>query len=252
MVTRIENISKIYSNGRAEPLEALSKVSLDVGPQEFLCLVGPSGCGKSTLLTIVAGLMEPSSGRVWFEGSYASRPPTGMVFQDLALFPWRTVAGNVAYGLEEMGLPRTQRRARVRELLAKVGLAGFEDRYPHELSGGMRQRAAIARALAPEPALLLMDEPLSSLDAQTREEMQMELCRLYEGGSELSFLYVTHDVGEAVFLADRVVLMSPRPGRILETIEVNLPRPRDEATRGCAEFHALVESIGARLRREAL
>lgn len=249
MVTRIKDISKTYSNGRAEPLEALSTVALDVGPQEFVCLVGPSGCGKSTLLAIVAGLLEPSSGKVAFEQGPTGRPPTGMVFQDLALFPWRTVAGNVAYGLEEMGLSKGERRARVRDLLAMVGLSGFEERYPHELSGGMRQRAAIARALAPEPALLLMDEPLSSLDAQTREEMQMELSRLYEGG-ERSFLYVTHDVGEAVFLADRVILMSPRPGRILETISIELPRPRQQAIRSAPEFHALVVRIGERLRRE--
>ncbi len=247
MFTHIEKISKTYKNGKAEPLGALMDISLDIGPSEFLCMVGPSGCGKSTLLSIVAGLLEPSSGRVVFRDITPGKPPTGLVFQELALFPWRTVEGNVGYGLEELGMPKRERLERVRQLLAMVGLEGFQDRYPHELSGGMRQRTALARALAPEPALLLMDEPLSSLDAQTRQEMQKELSRLYERGGR-SFLYVTHDVGEAVFLGDRVVVLSPRPGRVMEVLEVNLPRPRDHELRREASFNLLVSHVEALLR----
>lgn len=247
MLTRIEQISKTYQNGKTEPLRALGEIRLDVGPNEFVCMVGPSGCGKSTLLSIVAGLLEPSSGRVAFEEVPPGKPPTGMVFQDLGLFPWRTVGGNIGYGLEELRVPRKERKGRVQELLKMVGLEGFEDRFPYELSGGMRQRTALARALAPEPALLLMDEPLSSLDAQTRQDMQMELSRLYERG-ERSFLYVTHDVGEAVFLGDRVVVLSPRPGRVLEILKVGLPRPRSQALRREIPFNSLVSHVEALLR----
>jgi NitT/TauT family transport system ATP-binding protein len=247
LLTRIEEVSKTYQNGRTEPLRALAGVSLELGPHEFVCMVGPSGCGKSTLLSIVAGLLEPSSGAVVFEGAEPGRPPTGMVFQDLGLFPWRTVERNVAYGLEELHIGRAGRRARVRELISMVGLEGFENRFPHELSGGMRQRAAMARALATDPALLLMDEPLSSLDAQTRQEMQMELCRLYEAGGR-SFLYVTHDVEEAIFLGDRVVVLSPRPGRVVEIIRVGLPRPRSHALRTQITFNSLVGQVGRLLR----
>jgi NitT/TauT family transport system ATP-binding protein len=247
VLTRIEQISKTYQNGKTEPLRALAEIRLDIGPNEFVCIVGPSGCGKSTLLSIVAGLLEPSSGRVAFEGVHPSKPPTGIVFQELGLFPWRTVGENVGYGLEELGVPKKERKGRIRELLSMVGLEGFENRFPHELSGGMRQRTALARALAPEPALLLMDEPLSSLDAQTRQDMQTELSRLHERG-ERSFLYVTHDVGEAVFLGDRVVLLSPRPGRVLEILQVELPRPRSQALRREIPFNSLVSHVEALLR----
>lgn len=248
MLTSIERISKTYQNGKTEPLEALVEIRLDIGPNEFVSMVGPSGCGKSTLLSIVAGLLEPSSGRVVFQDAPPGKPTTGMVFQELGLFPWRTVGGNVGYGLEELRVPKKERKSRIKELLTMVGLEGFENRFPHELSGGMRQRTALARALAPEPALLLMDEPLSSLDAQTRQEMQTELSRLYERGGR-SFLYVTHDVGEAVFLGDRVVVLSARPGRMLEVLRVELPRPRGQALRGEASFSRLVSHVEALLRR---
>lgn len=247
MLTNIEQISKTYQNGKTEPLRALEEIRLDIGTNEFVCMVGPSGCGKSTLLSIVAGLLEPSSGRVTFQDVAPGKPPTGMVFQDLGLFPWRTVGGNVGYGLEELGVPKRERKSRIKELLNMVGLEGFENRFPHELSGGMRQRTALARALAPEPALLLMDEPLSSLDAQTRQDMQTELSRLFERG-ERSFLYVTHDVGEAVFLGDRVVVLSPRPGRVLEILQVELPRPRGQGLRREASFNSLVNQVEALLR----
>ncbi len=247
MLTRIEHISKTYTNGKTQPLQALLEISLEIGPNEFVCMVGPSGCGKSTILSIVAGLLEPSSGYVTFQDAPQGKPPTGLVFQDLALFPWRTVEGNVGYGLEELGVPPKERKRRIRDLVCMVGLEGFQDRFPHELSGGMRQRAALARALAPEPALLLMDEPLSSLDAQTRQEMQTELSRLFERG-ERSFLYVTHDVGEAVFLGDRVVVLSPRPGRVMEVLRVEIPRPRSQSLRREVAFNSLVSQVEALLR----
>lgn len=244
MVTEIDRVSKTYLNGKAMPLEALREVSLKIGPQEFVCLVGPSGCGKSTLLAIVAGLLPPTKGTVLFRNRAGDRrPATGMVFQDLGLFPWRTVFGNVSYGLEELRIPKGERKEIVKRLLQKFGLEGFENRYPHELSGGMKQRLAIARALAPGPSLLLMDEPLSSLDAQMRQKMQMELARIYEGESR-SFLYVTHDIAEAVFLGDRVAVMSERPGSIMDVVEVPLGRPRTEQMRKSRLFHSLVATIG--------
>jgi NitT/TauT family transport system ATP-binding protein len=250
MKTKIEDLHKIYSNGRSGPVEALRGVNLEIGSSEFVSIVGPSGCGKSTLLMIVAGLVEATSGRVIFLNERQERRPSaGIVFQELALFPWRTVAGNVSYGLEELGLPKKERKERIRKLLQMTGLEGFEDSYPHQLSGGMKQRVAIARAMATEPRLLLMDEPLSSLDAITRQQMQMELSRIYESGS-MSFLYVTHDISEAIFLADKLVVMSKRPGRVLGTFSVELPRPRTQEVRKLKSFLELVAGVTDLLEKE--
>jgi NitT/TauT family transport system ATP-binding protein len=222
-----------------------------VEPQEVVAIVGPSGCGKSTLLNIVAGLMPASSGRAYFEGAAeGGRPLSAMVFQEFALFPWRTVLDNVCFGLEEQGMPSEIRRQVAREFLDLVGLAGFETKFPHQLSGGMRQRVGIARALAVDPHLLLMDEPLSALDAQARALMQVEMLRLWEK-TRKSILYVTHSIQEAVLLADRVAVFSRRPGRLRALLPVPLPRPRDEAAQAGRPFLELVEGIWGLIKAEA-
>ncbi|GBD46833.1 ABC transporter ATP-binding protein [Methylopila sp. Yamaguchi] len=209
-----------------KPLPVLDRITLDVAPGEFVALLGPSGCGKSTLLRLVAGLEPPSSGSLVFDGATIAGPDPSrvVVFQDPTLFPWRTVEANVALGLEAQGLLKTHRH-RIAEALKLVGLAEFASAYPHQLSGGMAQRAALARALVNEPRLLILDEPLGKLDSLTRLAMQSELARLWaEAG--FSALLVTHDVEEALILADRVVVLSGRPARILAEIEVTEARPR--------------------------
>ncbi len=216
----IRNVSKVFSSGGA-PLVALHQVSLDVAPGEFVCLVGASGCGKSTLLTLVAGLDQPTVGRV----EAAADARTTLLFQEAALFPWLTVAGNVDLALRLRGIPKAARRDRVAELLTLVRLGGFADRRPHELSGGMRQRAALARALAQDADVLLMDEPFGALDAMTRDLLHDELERVWRD-RHLAVLFVTHNVREAVRLGDRVLLLSSRPGRVVDEFTIQLPRPR--------------------------
>jgi NitT/TauT family transport system ATP-binding protein len=222
------------------PVEALGRVELEIEPGSFVCLVGPSGCGKSTLLKVIAGLTEPTAGSVRF-GSGAP-PRTAMVFQDHGLFPWMTLRDNVAFGLEATGVDTPTRRASAEQLLGQLGLAGFAMRYPHELSGGMRQRGAIARALLTHPQVLLMDEPFSALDAQSKLVLQDELQRLW-GEDRQTVLYVTHDIEEAVILGDRVLVMSGRPGRIIQDISVDLPRPRDLRDRSSEEVRTKTWSI---------
>jgi len=246
---RVEHVSKTYARGR-DAVVAVDGVSFTVQAGEFVALLGPSGCGKSTLLMIVGGLLSPSSGRVEFHGPAGGRPSTAMVFQDFALFPWRTVLHNVAFGLEVRGVPPRERLERARELIRAVGLVGFEDRYPRELSGGMRQRAGMARAFAVDPAVLLMDEPLSALDAQTRDLMQDELLRLCERHGR-TVLYVTHNIHEAAYLADRIVLLSRRPGRVRAVLPVPLPRPRDEAMQASPPFVGFAREIWAMVKDEA-
>ncbi|MFD1703549.1 ABC transporter ATP-binding protein [Methylopila henanensis] len=209
-----------------KPLPVLDRITLDVAPGEFVALLGPSGCGKSTLLRLVAGLEPPTAGRLIFDGDDIAGPDPSrvVVFQDPTLFPWRTVEANVALGLEAQGLLKTHRH-RVAEALALVGLSEFASAYPHQLSGGMAQRAALARALVNDPRLLILDEPLGKLDSLTRLTMQGELARLWQEAG-FSALLVTHDVEEALVLADRVVVLSPRPARILAEVRVSEPRPR--------------------------
>ncbi|RQO39697.1 nitrate ABC transporter ATP-binding protein [Variovorax sp. KBW07] len=235
----LESLGKTF--GGALPVTALEDVNLHVRSGEFVCLLGASGCGKSTLLDILAGLETPSSGSARFDGEPIAGPDPrrGLVFQDPALFPWRTIAQNVAFGPELRGLGRRQRRERAAESLARVGLGGFEDRYPHQLSGGMRQRAGIARALVNNPEVLLMDEPFGAVDHLTRIALQEDLLRLWER-ERRTIVFVTHDVGEAVFLADRVVLLSPRPGRIHRIFEVAVPRPRVRGQKSLIEVEAEV------------
>jgi NitT/TauT family transport system ATP-binding protein len=226
----IEGLSKRFETARGTSHLALSDISLDVADGEFVSILGPSGCGKSTLLYIVGGFVTPSQGALRVGGKPVSGPgpDRGPVFQEFALFPWKTVLGNVMYGLLEQGAPRKIAEARARGLIELVHLEGYENFYPKELSGGMKQRVAIARTLAYGPSILLMDEPFGALDAHTRTGMQMELLEIWERDRK-TVLFVTHSVEEAVFLSDRVVVLTRSPGRIKEIITINLPRPRRRA-----------------------
>ena len=212
----------------AQAFEAVQNVSLTVAPGEFVCLLGPSGCGKSTLLGALAGHLRPSRGGIAVDGRAVDGPHAerGLVFQHHTLFPWRKVVDNVAFGLKMQGVARAERRRRARELLALVGLEAFADHYPAQLSGGMKQRVEIARVLINHPRVMLMDEPFGALDAQTRLMMQQLLLDLW-ARIRTTIVFITHDIDEALFLADRVLVMSPRPGRIIEQIAVPFPRPRD-------------------------
>jgi NitT/TauT family transport system ATP-binding protein len=226
-VLAAEGIYKTFPSRDGE-VRALRDVSLTVSEGEFVSLVGPSGCGKSTLLRILGGLLEPDNGAVHIDGQTLTQPrrEIGFVFQDPTLMPWRTVLKNVTLPLEVQGKNGDDHRSRAMELLGLVGLLGFEGLYPYELSGGMQQRVAIARALVYEPSILLMDEPFGSLDAITRNQMNVELLRIWRATGK-TILMVTHTIQEAIFLADRVLIMSPRPGHIQSRLEVGLPRPRD-------------------------
>jgi NitT/TauT family transport system ATP-binding protein len=221
-----ERIRHVYQ-GRQGELEALAGVSLGVGSGEFVTIVGPSGCGKSTLLRIMGGLLLPTQGQVLLGGTPLVSPQrqVGYVFQKVNLMPWRTVVRNVTLPLEVAGVPRAQADARAQELLALVGLQGFEEAYPHELSGGMAQRVAIARALISDPDVLLLDEPFGALDALSREQMNLELLRIWQA-RQVTAVMVTHSLQEAVLMADRVLVMSSRPGTIRAQVVVDLPRPR--------------------------
>ena len=247
----LDDVTKAYADRSGRAVEALAGVSITAEDEELLAIVGPSGCGKSTLLNMVAGLLAPSAGSIAFEGELpAARPPTAMVFQEFALFPWRTVQTNVELGLEERGLPAAERRVVARRFIELTGLGGFEGKYPHQLSGGMRQRVGIARALAVDPAVLLKDEPFSALDAQTRQLMQEELLATWER-TRKTILYVTHNIHEAVWMADRVVVLSRRPGRVLEIVPIELKRPRTEAMLGEPAFVRAVERIWALIKSQA-
>ena len=230
-----ENVSVIFpGQDDHPPVRAIDTISLEVAEQQFVSLIGPSGCGKSTLLRVISDIIEPSEGTAKIDGRAprAARleRQIGFVFQDAALLEWRRILENVALPLELAGVPAREREERSRELIALVGLTGFEAAWPRQLSGGMRQRAAIARALATRPRVLLMDEPFGALDQITRDRLNMELVRITEA-TRATVLFVTHSIREAVLLSDRVVVMSPRPGRIVSVIDVGLPRPRSLATR---------------------
>ena len=230
---------------------ALDAVSLAVAEGEFVAIVGPSGCGKSTLLLLINGLLHPTSGRILLNGRpvAAPGPERALVFQEFALLPWRTVLHNVELGLEVIRKPAAARRELARENLRRVGLSAFERYYPHQLSGGMRQRVGIARALAVGPEVLLMDEPFGALDAQTRQIMGAELLRIWERDRK-TILFVTHDIDESIYLADRVVVMSANPGRVLEVLPITLPRPRDFEARNSPAFVEYRRRIWERLEQE--
>ncbi len=223
----VAGLHKIYRPKRSEPTHALSDITFSVRRGEFVSIVGPSGCGKTTLLKILAGLIPRTEGTTSIAGRNVDRPlpEVGMVFQAATLLPWRTIIDNVMVPAEIQKLDRKKHRARAQELLELVGLTGFENKYPYELSGGMQQRAGICRALVHDPAVLLMDEPFGALDAMTREYMNVELLRIWRE-SQATIVLVTHSIPEAVFLSDRVIVMSPRPGRIAEIMEIDIPRPR--------------------------
>lgn len=223
----VDRVSKTFA-GTDGRVEALRDVSFDVEPGSFVCVVGPSGCGKTTLFRIIAGLEDPSAGEVRIDDTPVSGPgiDRGMVFQEYGLFPWRTVHGNVTFGLEERDLTADERDQRAREMIELVGLDGFADAYPSALSGGMKQRVGIARALAVDPDILLMDEPFGSLDAQTKERLQDELLQIWAETGKTA-LFVTHDIVESVRLADQIVVLGTDPGHVVDVVEVPLDRPRD-------------------------
>ncbi|OLL20938.1 MULTISPECIES: ABC transporter ATP-binding protein [unclassified Rhodococcus (in: high G+C Gram-positive bacteria)] len=236
---RLEHVTKQFPvRGTDTAFTALDDVSLDLADGEFLVLVGPSGCGKSTLLDLLGGLSRPTSGRILLDGQPISGPglDRGIVFQQYALLPWRTARHNIEFGLEAKGLPRRQRRALAEHYLELVGLRGFGDRYPHELSGGMKQRVAIARSLAFDPEVLLMDEPFAALDAQTRESLQDELLRIrHETGKTI--LFITHGIDEAIYLGQRVAVLTSRPGRIKTVVNIDIDRTVDDVRSGEAFRH---------------
>ncbi len=247
-ILSVQNVSYVFED--AHPVHALEDVSLEARQGEFIALVGPSGCGKSTLLRLIAGLLPPTRGRILFDGEVVLGPRAdiGFVFQDVNLLPWRTVEANVRLPLEILGVPRQEAHARVQEMLDLVGLQGFEKVYPHQLSGGMQQKAALARALVKLPRLLLLDEPFGALDALTRERMNLELLRVWAHHRQ-TVVMVTHSISEAVFVADRVLVMSPRPGRIAGSISVSsLPRPRTLDMIAWPEFGRLTQAVRALIR----
>jgi NitT/TauT family transport system ATP-binding protein len=248
----IDRVSHIYRPARGRAVTALENVSLEVSDREFVAILGPSGCGKSTLLYLVGGFLPIEAGaiRIGGEPIAGPGPDRGIVFQHFALFPWKTVIQNVRYGLEKQGLANAECDRRAREFIELVGLAGFETSYPSQLSGGMKQRAAIARTLAIDPGILLMDEPFGALDAQTRSLMQGELLRIWQG-SRKTVVFVTHDVQEAVFLAERIAVMSARPGHIKEIVATDFDRTDPELTR-TRRFIDTVEEVWNLVRGEAI
>src|SRR5712671_1155258 len=248
----IDGVSHCYRPPTGRPVLALEDVSLDIAAREFVALLGPSGCGKSTLLYLIGGFLPTETGRILVEGKPigAPGPDRGIVFQHFALFPWKTVRANILYGLERMGLAREERERRAQSFIDLVGLTGFEDSYPSQLSGGMRQRTAIARTLAFDPKILLMDEPFGALDAQTRGLMQSELLSIWERTPK-TVIFVTHDVQEAVYLADRVAVMSARPGRIKAIVDTRFDKNETGVLRG-KPFVDKVDELWTLVRDEAI
>jgi NitT/TauT family transport system ATP-binding protein len=254
MTAKLEAIDirmEYYQPRTGNRVLAIESLSTSIGEGEFVSILGPSGCGKSTFLKIVDGLIKPTAGQLMLDGRRVERPgqDCAMVFQDASLFPWYTVVRNVSYGLECQGTSAREARARALPFISLVGLKGFEQHYPYELSGGMQQRVNLARALAVDPGLLLMDEPFAALDAQTRELMQAELLRIWEYAHK-TVVFVTHQVDEAIFLADRVVVMGTRPGRVKAVVDVPFPRPRALHLKRTGEFGAVVERIWTLIEEE--
>jgi NitT/TauT family transport system ATP-binding protein len=249
----VQNVCKSYATRDKQKLTVLQEVNFQIFPREMVCLVGSSGCGKSTLLNIIAGLIPPSSGQVLVDGKLVTGRPgsdRGMVFQGYTLYPWLSVAQNVAFGLQFQKMPKAQQRDRVRYFLDVVGLWRFANSYPKQLSGGMKQRVGIARALANEPALLLMDEPFGALDAQTKEQMQQFLLELWEK-THVTVLMITHDVEEAIYLSQRVYVMDTHPGRIKLEIPISLPEHRDLDIKLSSKFVEIKRQIIHTLRDAA-
>jgi NitT/TauT family transport system ATP-binding protein len=251
MFIHIENVNKSFPVPGGEII-ALKDINLDVGEGEFVCLLGPSGCGKSTLLNAIAGFSPPTSGSIAINGrADAARfpgPDRGMVFQEYALFPWMTVAQNIRFGLEIKGLPKAEMNAKVDRLLRKLNLYEFRERFPKDLSGGMNQRVAIARVLALDSPIMLMDEPFGALDALTRRTLQDELLRIWDEFRK-TIVFVTHSIEESIYLADRVAVMTCRPGTIKRQVRITLPRPRDTAS---AEFNVLKKELSQLVMEEQM
>lgn len=250
----VRNLGKAFPNQRGEGvIQVFDGVSFDVRPSEFISLVGPSGCGKTTFLRILDGLIPYDSGEILLDGKTVIKPGVdkGFVFQDASLLPWRTVTDNVILGLELQGANKKEAREKAKEHLALVGLKGFENHYPHELSGGMRQRVNLARALIVDPEILLMDEPFASLDAQTREIMQGELLKMWRQNRK-TVIFVTHQIEEAIYLSDRVVVFSARPTRIRETIRITIPRPRPLSVKRTQGFLEYADRIWTIIQEEVL
>ena len=253
-----QHVNKVFpikqegrKNSKAQ-FTALQDIHFEVKTGEFMVLVGPSGCGKSTLLDLLGGLTKPTSGQILLDGKPIDGPSLdrGIVFQQYALFPWKTAQGNIEFGLEAKGVPKKERSERARHYLSLVGLSGFENRYPHELSGGMKQRVAIARSLAYDPDVLLMDEPFAALDAQTRETLQSELLRIWEQ-TKKTIVFITHGIDEAVYLGQRVAVMTSRPGKIKQIIDIPLEsRTGEEDLRSDPEFAKIRHDIWSLLREE--
>jgi NitT/TauT family transport system ATP-binding protein len=245
-LVEFKNVSQLYAASDGRPTWALRNVSLDIGKGEFVCVIGPSGCGKTTLLHLIAGFIRPTDGEVCFNGTPVRRaaPDRGVVFQEYALFAWMTALQNVEFGLRMRKVPRKERHERALSFLSKVGLARVAHRYPHELSGGMRQRVAVARALVNEPKMLLMDEPFAAVDAMTRATLQEELLRIWQDVG-LGVLFITHNVDEAIFLGRRVIVMSANPGSIRSDFRIDLPYPR---LRDSPQFAELYTTIGREIR----
>ena len=250
----MDNVSRIFAGARRRaPTRALEPTNLTILDNYFVTILGPSGCGKSTLLRLVAGLDQPTTGQIILNGIPVSEPgpDRGMVFQSYTLFPWLTVADNIAFGLREKGVPAPRRTTVVREWLVRIGLVSFEDHYPKQLSGGMQQRTAIARSLANDPAILLLDEPFGALDNQTRALMQELLLDIWERERK-TVLFVTHDIEEAIFLASRVVVMTARPGRIKADVAIDLPHPRHYTIKTSPEFSVLKARLTEEIRAEVV
>jgi NitT/TauT family transport system ATP-binding protein len=250
---RIEDVTLRFLPKGGKPVTALDRISLDVAEEEFSVIVGPSGCGKSSLLRLVAGLIEPSAGTISLDGKIVTRPgrDRGMVFQSYTLFPWLTVQDNVEFGLKLGGMAVAERKRIAKRYIEQVGLEGFEKSYPKQLSGGMMQRVALARALANDPEILLMDEPFGALDSQTRSLMQELLLNIWEQ-SHKTVLFITHDIDEAILLGDRVHVMTARPGRIKEVVEIDIARPRKVDVLTSTEFIAIKRRIMALIHDEAV
>ena len=249
---KIDNVRRVFNTRNGEMI-ALNGVSLDIMENEFICVVGPSGCGKSTLLNIIAGLLEPSSGKIYCDGKEVVGTGTerGVVFQQYALFPWMTVLKNVMFGLNLKGIKGKEAEDIAMKYIKMVQLEDFVNHYPKELSGGMKQRVAIARAYAVNPSILLMDEPFGALDAQTRTQLQTELLETWEKERKTCF-FITHDVEEAIILAQKVIIMSARPGRIKEIVDINIPYPRTQETKMSKEFLDLKNHIWGQVYQEYL
>lgn len=247
----IDNVGKTFERRDKPQIEALRAINLSINEGEFVSIVGASGSGKSTLLRIIDGLLTPSGGGVYVDGARVERPgpDRAMVFQQDSLLPWKTVIENVAYGLTLAGKPWREASKVAERFIAMTGLSGFETHYPHQLSGGMRQRVNVARALAVNPRILLLDEPFAALDAQTREIMQTELLSIWHE-SRKTILLITHQIDEAVFLSDRVIVFSARPGSIRQEVEINLPRPRDLSLKRTPAFVSLVDQIWKLIEQE--